>query len=187
MSKVDAVVVGASLGGLTACQTIFATLKRSYPVFFVLVQHRHARSGNLLRPLLQSHTELEVVDAEDKMPTEPGHLYIAPADYHVLVDMGRLDLSSDPRVSFARPSVDVLFESAADAYGRRELGVVLTGSNHDGAAGAASIKRAGGYVLVQDPATAERPESPSAAIAQTRPDAVVALDQMGAAIAHYCQ
>jgi len=186
MSKVDVVVVGASLGGLIACQTLFASLEPKSPVFFALVQHRHPRSANLLRPLLQSHTKLTVVDAEDKMPAENGHLYIAPADYHLLVDRGSLDLSADPPVCFARPSIDVLFESAADAYGHRVLGVVLTGSNHDGAQGAASIKRAGGHVLVQDPATAERPESPLAALAKMRPDAVVPLQSMGSAVAAFC-
>jgi len=166
---------------------LFSHLEPRYPVFFALVQHRHPRSANLLRSLLQSHTKLTVVDAEDKMPAQHGHLYIAPADYHLLVDRERLDLSSDPRVSFARPSVDVLFESAADAYGRRVLGVVLTGSNHDGAVGAASIKRAGGHVIVQDPATAERPESPQAALGQMRPDAVLPLQDIGPAVAAFCE
>src|SRR5688572_23740117 len=116
------------------------------------------------------------------MPTLPGLLYVAPTDYHFLLDQESLALSKDPPVSFARPSIDVLFESAADVYGRSVLAVALTGSNHDGGAGAAYIKRAGGLVFVQDPKTAERDEAPRAVLEATTPDAVLGLDELGTAI-----
>lgn len=182
MSQIRAVVIGASLGGLTACQTLFSSLRVPKVAHLALVQHRHFRSGNLLCPLLQSHTQLKVVEAEDKMPTQAGHLYVAPTDYHLLLDDGCLALSKDPPVSFARPSIDVLFESAADAYGASVLAVALTGSNHDGGAGAAYVKRAGGIVFVQDPSTAERDEAPRAVLSATTPDAVLGLDALGQAI-----
>lgn len=179
---IRAVVIGASLGGLAACQQLLSTLRVPKVAHLALAQHRHFRSGNLLCPLLQSHTSLPVVEAEDKMPALPGHLYVAPTDYHLLLENDYLALSKDPPVSFARPSIDVLFESAADVYGPSVLAVALTGSNHDGGAGAAYVKRAGGLVFVQDPHTAERDEAPKAVLEVVRPDAILGLKELGEAI-----
>jgi two-component system, chemotaxis family, protein-glutamate methylesterase/glutaminase len=182
LTSIQAVVIGASLGGLTACQKLLSILRVPAVAHFALAQHRHFRSGDLLCPLLQAHTALRVVEAEDKLPARPGYLYVAPTDYHLLLDKGSMALSKDPPVSFARPSIDVLFESAADAYGQAVLAVALTGSNHDGGAGAAYVKRAGGVVFVQDPKTAERDEAPKAVLDAVTPDAVLSLEKLGEAI-----
>jgi two-component system, chemotaxis family, protein-glutamate methylesterase/glutaminase len=175
MSRFDVVAIGASLGGLDAVETLLEALPKTYPAALLIVQHRRADSDSRLLELLRCHSLLPVSEPEDKQPLEPGHVYLAPPNYHMLVERGLLSLSIDPPVAFARPSIDVLFESVADAYGPRAVGVVLTGSNHDGAAGAAAIKRRGGIVLVQDPSSAEAPETPRAALAATRVDAVLGL------------
>jgi two-component system, chemotaxis family, protein-glutamate methylesterase/glutaminase len=175
MSRFDVVAIGASLGGLNAVETLLEALPKTYPAALLIVQHRRADSDSRLLELLRSHSRLPVSEPEDKQPLEPGHVYLAPPNYHMLVERGLLSLSIDPPVAFARPSIDVLFESVADAYGPRAVGVVLTGSNHDGAAGAAAIKRRGGIVLVQDPSSAEAPETPRAALAATCVDAVLRL------------
>ena len=171
----DVVAIGASLGGLSAIETLLGALPKSYRAAVLIVQHRRADGGSRLLELLRGHSALPVSEPEDKQPLEPGQVYLAPPNYHMLVERGLLSLSVDPPVAFARPSVDVLFESVADAYGPRAVAVVLTGSNHDGAAGAAAIKRRGGVVLVQDPGSAEAPETPSAALAATDVDAVLEL------------
>ena len=125
----------------------------------VVAQHRSARrrrTAALAQPARAAHTRALVADPDDKTPLEPDHVYLAPPDYHVLVEDGHLALSTDAPVQFARPSIDVLFESAADAYGERAVGIVLTGANDDGAAGLARIKDRGGVAIVQEPATSER-------------------------------
>ena len=134
----------------------------------VLVQHRHPSSGaSALPELLAEQTRRPVRDVDDK------------ADYHLLVELGSFALSVDERVQYARPSIDVMFESAADAYRERAIGVILTGANEDGAAGLARIKARGGVAVVQDPSQAERRTMPDAAIAATVADAVLPLDQIG--------
>ena len=136
-------------------------------------------------------TDLKVVDAEDKQWIEPGHVYLAPADYHLLIDRngarGELSLSVDERVHFSRPSIDVLFESAADAYSDLLIGIVLTGSNDDGAQGAARIKARGGIVIAQDPATAEAPAMPRAAIAAAHVDQILRLEEIAPFLIKVCQ
>jgi two-component system chemotaxis response regulator CheB len=178
VSRFEVVAIGASLGGLDAIETLLEALPRTYPSAVLIVQHRRADSDSRLLELLRGHSALPVSEPEDKQPIEAGHVYLAPPNYHMLVERGLLSLSIDPPVCFARPSIDVLFESVADAYGPRAVALVLTGSNHDGAAGAAAIKRNGGMVLVQDPNSAEAPETPRAAIASTRVDAVLKLDAL---------
>jgi two-component system chemotaxis response regulator CheB len=120
------------------------------------------------------------------MPIEPGHVYLAPPDYHLLVEDGWFSLSTEDRVRYARPSIDVLFDSAADAYGPRVIGIVLTGANEDGAAGLARIKERGGVAVVQDPRSAVRQEMPSAAIAATVADAVLPLEEIGKFVYGLC-
>ncbi|HWL88492.1 MAG TPA: chemotaxis protein CheB, partial [Polyangiaceae bacterium] len=129
--------------------------------------------------LLQRHSPMRVAEAEDKEPITRGRVYIAPADYHLLVDGRALALSTDLPVRFSRPSIDVLFESAADAFRHRLIGIVLTGKNHDGARGLSRIKDRGGLTIVQDPASAEGRAMPEGAIAQSRVDRVLALDAIG--------
>ena len=179
--RYDLVVVGASWGGLAALQAILRVLPGDFAAPMVVTQHRSARSDDTVLPmLLDANTPLTVRDAEDKDTLQRGTVLIAPPDYHLLVEQGTVALSCDEPVAFSRPSIDVCFESAADAYGARVAGIVLTGANADGAAGLAMIRRRGGLALIQDPATAERPEMPQAAL-DAVPDAeVVALKAMGA-------
>jgi two-component system chemotaxis response regulator CheB len=146
----------------------------------VVAQHRKADAvEGGLAGLLRHRAQLPVAEADDKTTIEPGHVYLAPPDYHLLVQPGYFSLSTDDRVHFARPSIDVLFESAADAYRERVVGVILTGANADGAAGLSRIKRSGGVAVVQDPLTAERHEMPGAALAATTADAILPLGEIG--------
>jgi two-component system chemotaxis response regulator CheB len=176
----DLCVIGASWGGLRAVGGLLRSLPGRLDLAFVVAQHRgtDSRPGGL-EELLQTHSLYPVLEAWDKGPIDPGHVYVAPPDYHLLVEPGSFALSVDERVNYARPSIDVLFESASDAYGERLIGIVLTGANHDGAAGLARIKRRGGVAIVQDPREAEASAMPAAAIAATQADAVLPLAEMG--------
>jgi two-component system, chemotaxis family, protein-glutamate methylesterase/glutaminase len=160
----DLLVVGTSWGGLAALRTLVSGLPSTFGMAVALVQHRHKESDHLLRTLLQEHTTLEVCEIEDKMPLEHGRIYVAPPDYHTLIEPGHFALSTEAPVRFSRPSIDVTFLSAADSYGRRVVGIVLTGANADGSEGLRRISDCGGMAIVQDPATAESPLMPSAAV-----------------------
>jgi two-component system chemotaxis response regulator CheB len=160
----DIAVVGTSWGGLAALRTLVAGLPGSFTMAMVLVQHRHKDSDHLLRVLLQERTSLRVCEVEDKMPIEHGGVYVAPPDYHTLVEPGYFSLSTDAPVRYSRPSIDVTFLSAADSYAHRTVGIVLTGANADGSSGLRRISDRGGMALVQDPATAESPTMPAAAV-----------------------
>ena len=160
----DIAVVGTSWGGLAALRKLVAGLPDSFQMAVVLVQHRHKDSDHLLRVLLQERSALVVCEVEDKMPLEPGRIYVAPPDYHTLVEPGHFSLSTEAPVRYSRPSIDVTFSSAADSYAHRTVGIVLTGANADGADGLRRISDRGGMVLVQDPATAESPTMPAAAV-----------------------
>ena len=176
----ELVAVGASWGGLRALGALLDRLPHTLCAPVVIAQHRSPDSApGTLERLLQGHTPFPVHEALDKEPLEANHVYVAPADYHLLVERGSLALSLEGRVSYARPSLDVLFESAADAYGAATIGIVLTGANEDGARGLARIKQAGGVAIVEDPRTAERPEMPAAALAATVADAVLPVGQIG--------
>jgi two-component system chemotaxis response regulator CheB len=172
------VVIGASLGGFDAVRTLFRGLPSDFPLPVILVQHRMSDPDGLLVELLCEQSALPICEPEDKDPIVPGRVYLAPSDYHLLVERGFFALSTDDPVCHARPSIDVLFESAADSYGASSIAVVLTGSNRDGAQGARSVKRAGGKVLVQDPKTAMSPVAPEAAIACTVVDLVLPLEEI---------
>ena len=153
--------VGASLGGLQAVRTLLESLPRDFQPPIVLAQHRRADADSRLTDIMSGFCPLPVIEPEDKESLRPGHVYVAPANYHVLIARETLWLTVDAPVWFARPSIDVLFESAAESFGPAAVGIVLTGANEDGAAGARAIKRAGGTVLVQDPATAESRSPPA--------------------------
>jgi two-component system chemotaxis response regulator CheB len=174
----EIVVVGASLGGLTALQILLAGLNADLGVPVGVVLHRSNESGPALRNVLQRYSSLPIWEPHDKETALPGRVYIAPADYHLLIEDGEFSLSVDVPVIYARPSVDVLFESAADSYGAGTVGVVLTGANHDGANGAARIKVYGGVVIIQNPQTAECKQMPTAAMRATSPDYVADLEQI---------
>ncbi|HVS01845.1 MAG TPA: chemotaxis protein CheB [Thermoanaerobaculia bacterium] len=163
----DLVVMGASLGGLDALGEIFSGLPASFPAAVAVVQHRRADSSASLAALFAARTPLPVHEAEDREPILPGTVYLAPPNYHLLVERGELSLSLDPPVLHARPSIDVLFESAADAYERRLVAVLLTGASRDGAAGIAAVAARGGLTVVQDPDGALSPVAPRAALERT--------------------
>jgi two-component system chemotaxis response regulator CheB len=176
----ELIVVGASWGGLRAIGAFLEGLGPQTSAAVVIGQHRSADGGDELARLLQLHTELPVRDAEDKDPVAPGTVLLAPADYHLLIESGgTLALSTEERVRFARPSIDVLFESAAEAFGEKCVGVVLTGANEDGAVGLARIKELGGVAIVQDPRSAERGDMPLAAIGATDVDVILPLEEIG--------
>ena len=180
------VVVGGSLGGFQAVKELLAGLPTEFPVPLAVVLHRAASVGNALPALLQRHSQRPVVEAEDKAPILPGRVHLAPTGYHLLVEPGRFALSTDPPVRFARPSIDLLFESAADAYADRVVGLVLTGSSADGAAGLATIKRRGGLAIVQDPSTAESAVLPDAALASTEVDRVLPVAAIATFLVERC-
>ena len=176
----ELIVIGASWGGLNAVGEILAALPEDTDAAVVVAQHRRADAvEGGLAGLLRLRTRLPVADVDDKAPIERGRVYLAPPDYHLLIQNGYFSLSKDAHVHYARPSIDVLFESAADAYRDRVIGVILTGANADGAQGLAEVKRRGGVAVVQDPGTAERREMPSAALAATAADAVLPLSEIG--------
>lgn len=187
----ELIVIGCSLGGMHALQMILSNLTRGFCVPIVVAQHRHRKSNEGLPAYFRRKTDLKVVDAEDKQWIEPGYVYLAPADYHLLIERngarGELSLSVDERVHYSRPSIDVLFESAADAYSDRLIGIVLTGSNDDGAHGAARIKARGGIVVAQDPETAEAPSMPRAAIAASHVDQILRLEEIAPFLVEVCQ
>lgn len=179
---VDLVVIGASWGGLNAISVVLGALPADFPTPIVFVQHRSKDSDGSLVTILQDRCGLPICEVEDKDPVLGNCVYVAPPDYHLLVEGTSFALSIEAPVAFSRPSIDVLFESAADAYGPGVVGVVLTGANADGTRGLRRVKAAGGYAIVQDPATAESRAMPEAAIAGVAVDEVLALDMISPAL-----
>jgi two-component system chemotaxis response regulator CheB len=146
-----------------------------------------ADASSRLVELLQVHSALRVVEPDDKEPIAPGHAYLAPAGYHMLAEPGWIALSTEAPISFARPSIDALFESVAHSYGTGAVGVVLTSASRDGVEGAVAIRHAGGSVLVEDPETAESPVLPKAVIERFAPDAVVPLSEVAGTLVRWCR
>lgn len=180
MTSIDAVVIGCSAGGLQALKQILPTLcpTRAVPVLVAC----HTASDDLrgLCDLLSAVSAWPVREAREREIAAPGVIQMAPSGYHLLVERsGELSLSIDPRVSFARPSIDVLFESAAIAYGAHLAGIVMTGANHDGAQGLARVRHGGGIGVIQDPDEAEVDVMPRAALAQAGADHVLPLVRIG--------
>ena len=180
------VVMGTSYGGVTALEAVLPALSPRLPVPVVIVQHRARDAGGGLCEFLRDHCRLPVVEPDDKDAVEAGRVYLAPPDYHLLVEDGRFALSVDAPVTFARPSIDVLFESAADAYRGAAIGVVLTGASRDGARGLARIKERGGLALVQDPEEADARAMPEAAVAAAKVDRVLALGEVAPLLNELC-
>ncbi|MET0292547.1 MAG: chemotaxis protein CheB [Steroidobacteraceae bacterium] len=173
----DVLVIGGSAGAFTALRTILPAL--AHPAIVGIVLVHQAPHGGDLAELFIGHTALPCLTVEDKLPATPGAIYFAPAGYHLLVERdGHFALSVDAPVNYSRPSIDVLFESVAAAYGTRAAGLVLTGANDDGANGLRSIVESGGIALVQDPKDAEVPMMPKSALRMVTPDAVLTLDQI---------
>jgi two-component system, chemotaxis family, protein-glutamate methylesterase/glutaminase len=176
----ELIAVGASWGGLEATGTLLERVPAEVELPIVVALHRSPESlRGVLESLLQRHTARPVVEPDDKDPIAPGRVYLAPPNYHLLVDGGRFALSVEARVQYARPSIDVLLESVAEVYRERAIGIVLTGANADGAAGLAAIKRNGGVAVVQDPGTAAMKAMPEAALAAAAADAVLPLEEIG--------
>lgn len=175
------VAVGASAGGLHALRTLVAALPADFDVPVVIVQHR-ARESELLCELLQECTPLPVFEVVDKMDVGPG-VFVGPPDYHLFLDGGSFSLSTDEPVRYSRPSIDVMFESAADEYGMDAIGVVLTGANADGAAGLRRIVDRGGHAVVQHPDTAEVRVMPRSALKAVPEACVLPLEEIGAHLA----
>jgi two-component system chemotaxis response regulator CheB len=178
--RYEVVAVGASLGGMAALKALVGGLPASFPLPLAIVQHVASEVSSELALLLQRHTSLRVCEAEDKMPLRAGTAYLAPSGYHLLVEPGALALSVDEPVVHARPSIDVLFQSAADAYGERVIGIALTSSSDDGARGLAAIRARGGMALVQDPSSAESRVLPDAALRLAGADRVLAPAELAA-------
>ncbi len=210
----EIVVVGTSLGGLQALTVLLADLPQSFPLPVVIVQHRHKSSQNRLTEFLQQQSSLQITEAEDKEPIAPGRIYLAPADYHLLIEspwdwefgvdenyftgwgsaarepidnskspIGKrgnptFALSTEAPVCHARPSIDVLFESAADAFGEKVIGIILTGASSDGSQGLAKIKAEGGLTFVEEPASALCGTMPASAIANVEVDWILPLSKI---------
>jgi two-component system, chemotaxis family, protein-glutamate methylesterase/glutaminase len=183
----ELVAIGGSWGGLAAYDRVLPALPPGFPPAIVIVQHRSADSHpGALTSYLQRRCQLPVREIDDKAVLVPGQIHLAPPDYHTLIEPGHLALSTDAAVRHSRPSIDVMFESAADSYGERLIGVILTGANDDGADGIVAIKRRGGFTIAQDPATAEKPVMPAAAIATGAVDRVVAVDELAPLLIDLC-
>jgi two-component system, chemotaxis family, protein-glutamate methylesterase/glutaminase len=164
-AMIEAVVIGASAGAIDALLEILPELPEHFSLPVIVVVHLREDRNSALVDLFRQRCSVEVCEAEDKMPLAAGTVYFAPPDYHLLVDIERwLALSVDPPVQYSRPSIDVLFQSAADAFGEGLVGIVLSGANSDGAQGLRSIVDAHGIALVQEPAGAHAPRMPQAAI-----------------------
>jgi two-component system, chemotaxis family, protein-glutamate methylesterase/glutaminase len=178
----ELVVIGVSAGGLEAVSTILRGLPAGFALSVVVVQHR-SKDSTALCELLQDASPIPVAEVTDKEAIQRGRVYIAPADYHLLVEPDHFALSCDAPEFFSRPSIDLCFETAAYSFGPRAVGVVLTGANGDGARGLERIVARGGYALVQDPATAEVSIMPAAAIATVPEARVLPLDAIAAHLA----
>lgn len=177
--KYRALVIGASSGGLAAITSILYGLPERLPFAVVIVLHRSRESSTLLEKSLDGKLGFPVKQAYDKQPIETGTVYFAPPDYHLLVEDDRtFALSTDAPVSYSRPSVDVLFESAAEVYGPQLIGMVLTGANQDGSRGLARVRDLGGVTMVQDPVSATSRIMPQSAIEAVSPKYILSLENM---------
>jgi two-component system, chemotaxis family, protein-glutamate methylesterase/glutaminase len=180
------VVIGTSQGGLRAMTVLLAGLPADFPLPLVVAQHRSTESGADMSGLLQQYSAMSIQEVEDKQALLPGRVYLAPPDYHLLIERDGFALSTEAPVAYARPSIDVLFESAAAVYGDQVVGVILTGASDDGARGLAAIKQHGGLALVQEPATAESAAMPAAAIATARIDHILPLARIAPFLVDLC-
>ncbi len=176
----EAIVIGASAGGLKALTSVLGALPSEFPLPIIIVQHLHPHSDSYLAQILDAKCQLKVKQADEKESIVAGVVYIAPPNYHLLVEEDRtFSLTCEEPVKFARPSVDVLFETAIYAYRDKLIGIILTGANNDGSQGVKKIKEMGGYVIVQAPTTAEADAMPQAAIAATQVDEILPIKQIG--------
>ncbi|EKO32055.1 protein-glutamate methylesterase CheB [Leptospira santarosai str. CBC379] len=175
----EAIVMGVSAGGMNAMKTILPSLPSEYGIPLILVQHIGPRSDGTWFRILGDLCNIRIKEAEEKEKIEPGTVYVAPPNYHLLIERDKtVSLSVTERVNFSRPSIDVLFESASDAYGDRLIGIVLTGANSDGAKGLKKIKENGGLAIVQDPLCSEASLMPESAIRAGPVDHILSLEKI---------
>lgn len=182
----DIVVMGGSAGGFNAFKSVLSALPPDFSMPVLLVQHLHPSDDGLFVQHMAMSVDLSVTEPWDKEPIEPGKVYVAPADYHMLVERGgTIAFSTEGKVNWSRPSIDVLFESAAFLYGNRVIGIILTGASADGTSGIKAIKTAGGLTIAEDPATAEFPFMPQSAIDTGSVDLVLTAEQIGKILAGF--
>ncbi|MGA1870515.1 MAG: chemotaxis protein CheB [bacterium] len=175
----EAVVIGVSAGGMRALEKIIPSLPGNFKVPIVIIQHRHSHSDNYEIRFLDKISALTVKEAEEKESITRGVVYFAPSDHHLLIEEDKtFSLCSGELVWYARPSIDVTFEIASEIYGMKLIGIILTGANSDGSNGMKCIKNKGGLTIIQDPATAEFPNMPQAALDATDIDYIVDLDNL---------
>jgi two-component system chemotaxis response regulator CheB len=180
LNRYQIIVMGGSAGSTAALIELLPVFPVNYPWPIVVVQHLHPLQEGHFAERFTNQCALTVKEAEDKEPIKAGHIYFAPSNYHLLIEEDKsFSLSVDERVNYARPSIDVLFESAVDVYAPRLIGVILTGANNDGALGLRLIKERGGLTIVQDPGTAESSYMPKAALEATPVDCILSLRDMG--------
>lgn len=181
----DIVVIGASAGGIQAIRSVLNALTADVDAAIFVVLHMGEHAPGLLPAVLQRDTPLPVATARDRMPIQHGRITIAPPGHHLLLQPNGVHLSQGPRASRHRPSIDVLFRSAAVAFGPRVIGIVLSGMLDDGTAGLCVIKRHGGMAVAQDPADAEYPDMPRNAMHATQVDACLSSSQIGQHLADW--
>jgi len=175
----EAIVIGTSSGGMNALKFLFSALPVDFSIPIIIVQHISPRSENQWIKLLNNNSKLYLKEADEKEKIEHGKVYIAPPNYHLMIEQNKtFSLTIDERVNYSRPSIDVLFESAAEAYKNKLIGVILTGSNSDGTKGIKRIKEYGGLTIAQDPETAESSYMPASAIAAIQPDYILSLENI---------
>ncbi len=178
--KYEILAIGTSAGGIDALKRIFKDLNNINNVGVIVIQHLSANSKSYLKNIISDVTNYKVEEIEDKMELKKGVIYVAPQNYHVLVEKDTtFTLITTEKVSYARPSIDVCFESIADTFGDTVVGVILTGANQDGSKGLKQIKVAGGHTIVQKPETAESPEMPLRAIEMANPQEILELEEIG--------
>jgi two-component system chemotaxis response regulator CheB len=177
--RIEAIVMGGSSGALEALSTLLPALPEDCAIPVAIVLHLPPARPSHLAEVLSARTVLPVREAEDKQPIAAGTVYVAPPNYHLLVERTKtFALSADEAVLFSRPAIDVLFESAADVYRERLVGIVLSGASADGARGLSAVKRRGGIAIVQSPQASAAPEMPRAALSMVEADHVLALTDL---------
>jgi len=187
-TKFDAIVIGGSAGAIAALTTLLPCLPQNYQIPLVIVLHLHPLQDRYFLQHFNKLCTLHIKEADEKESIQAGYIYFAPPNYHLLIENDKtFSLSIDEKVNYTRPSIDVLFESAANVYGPRLAAIILTGANNDGAEGLRLIQDRGGLTIVQDPKSAESPYMPAAALRMTTPDFVLGLEEIGHWLANLAQ
>lgn len=179
--RIKLVVIGGSSGSLKILLYLLKNIRPGFPVPVLIVVHRNSHHESLLPELLSSRTDLTVKEAEEKEPVLPGYMYVAPADYHLLIESDEfLSLDYSEKINYSRPSIDVTFRSAAEVYKEHLIGILLSGANSDGAEGMEEIKRHNGITIVQDPMEADTDYMPRQAILRSAPDYILQSNDIAA-------